>query len=147
MADDAAQARTFRYAPVELGDKRKKIVRLCRTDHMAAQVQIIGTGGENNLHSHAHQDGFWFVLSGRVRFYGENDVVLGEFGPHQGILIPRGLSYWFESCGEETLELLQLEAFDKPLRSEADILADRVNHRALNASVAPATVEVSDAAL
>ncbi len=139
------QARTFSYAAPALGDKRKKIVRLCRTDRMAAQVQIVGSGGENNLHSHAHQDGFWFVLSGRVRFYGEGDSLLGEFGPLQGVLIPRGFSYWFESCSEETLELLQLEAFDRPFGSEAEILADRVNHRAVNAAVNPTTVEVSDA--
>ena len=28
------------------------------------------------------------------------------------IHIPRGFYYWFESCGDETLELLQVEAVD-----------------------------------
>ena len=35
-----------------------------------------------------------------------------EFGKHEGIHIPRGFYYWFESCGDETLELLQVEAVD-----------------------------------
>jgi hypothetical protein len=33
-------------------------------------------------------------------------------GPHEGIHIPRGFYYWFESAGEEQLELLQVEAID-----------------------------------
>ena len=142
---NALSAQVFSYAAPDLGEKRKKIVRLCRTDRMAAQVQVVGEGGENNLHSHDHQDGFRFVLKGRVRFYGEGDVVLGEFGPLQGILIPRTFDYWFESCSDDPLELLQLEAFDRPFGSEQEIIEDRVNHEALRASVNPATVEVLDA--
>ena len=88
------------------------IVRLCRTDLLYSSVQVLKEGGENNLHAHNAQNGFWFVLSGRVRFYGAENKVLGEFGKHEGIHIPRGFYYWFESCGDETLELLQVEAVD-----------------------------------
>ena len=41
-----------------------------------------------------------------------NDKVLAELGKHEGIHIPRGFYYWFESCSDEVLELMQVEAVD-----------------------------------
>jgi hypothetical protein len=58
------------------------------------------------------------VLSGRVTFYGPGDVVIGEFGKHEGILVPRGAEYWFESSGDEDLEILQMAAFEKGVKVE-----------------------------
>lgn len=101
----------FKYATPET-EKPKTIVRLCRSDLLYSSVQVLREGGENNLHAHNAQNGFWFVLSGKVRFYGEGDKVLAELGPREGIHIPRGFYYWFESCGSEVLELLQVEAID-----------------------------------
>src|SRR3989442_1127423 len=109
MTEPSQGAQTFKYEMPE-EEKPKTIVWLARTDRLFADVQVIMQGGETNLRSHGHLDGFWFVLSGRARFYGEGDRVLGELGKHEGILLPRGTPYWFESVGTETLELLQLEA-------------------------------------
>lgn len=96
----------------------KAIVSLCQTDIIRGAVQIVREGGDNNLHSHTGMDGFWMVLKGRVRFYGPGDEVLGEFGPHEGIVMPRNAQYWFESCGDEDLELLQVVAFDRDVRND-----------------------------
>ena len=96
----------------------KAIVSLCQTDILRGAVQVLKEGGDNNLHSHTGMDGFWMVLKGRVRFYGPGDVVLGEFGVHEGIVTPRGTQYWFESCGDEDLELLQVVAFDRDVKNE-----------------------------
>lgn len=96
----------------------KGIVSLCQTDIIRGAVQVVREGGDNNLHSHTGMDGFWMVLSGRVRFYGPGDEVLGEFGRHEGIVMPRGAQYWFESCGDEELELLQVVAFDRDVKNE-----------------------------
>ena len=120
--------RPFRFAVPE-GPQKKKVVRLARTDHMMGIIQVIKSGGENNLHSHAHYDGFWFVLKGRVRFYGDNDVLVGEYGANEGVLVPRNTPYWFESAGEEELHLLQVESFDVPLRTKEEVSADRKDHR------------------
>ena len=122
-----AGGRPFTYSPPELREN-KHAVFLARTDHLLATVQVLREGGENNLHSHPHQDGFWMVLSGAVRFYGENDAVIAELGKNEGVLIPRGTKYWFESSSSEPLEILQVEAFAKPLRNVEDINADRVDH-------------------
>ena len=49
----------------------KAIVQLAGSDIIRGRVQVVREGGENNLHSHRGMDGFWMVLAGRVRFYGQ----------------------------------------------------------------------------
>jgi len=79
---------------------------------MRGAVHVLRRGGEENLHSHKSVDGFWMVLSGKVAFYGEDGVRFGEFGPHEGIMMPRNNAYWFESVGDEDAEILQVLQFD-----------------------------------
>ena len=110
--------RTFKYEKPDDQETPKAIVGLCQTDIIRGAVQVIKEGGDNNLHSHTGMDGFWMVLKGRARYYGPGDEVLGEFGVHEGIVIPRGAQYWFESVGDETLELLQVVAFDRDVKNE-----------------------------
>ena len=101
---DAAEAaiQTFSFKAPEVYERRKAIVRLTSNERGQAAVHCLGQGGENNLHYHT-----------RARFYGPEDVVRGEFGPHEGILIPAGARYWFESCGTDDLELLQVKTYHK----------------------------------
>ncbi|HEY9532549.1 MAG TPA: hypothetical protein VIQ55_14240 [Burkholderiales bacterium] len=123
------QARVFKYTRPEMRTK-KTFVKLARTDRMMAYVQVLSSGGENNLHSHGHLDGFWMVLKGRARFYGEGDKLLADLGPHEGILVPRNFKYWFESASSEPLELLQIEAADIEMPNDRQILEDRKDHSA-----------------
>jgi len=110
--------KTFKYEkPAELKGG-KGIVQLAESDIIRGRVQIVREGGENNLHSHKGMDGFWFVLNGRVKFYGPGDELIGEFSKHEGILLPRGTQYWFESSGEDELELLQMAGFEKGVKVE-----------------------------
>jgi len=108
----AAEARvqTFSYSKPEPKHEGKDWVNLGATDLVRVLVQVVKEGGENNLHYHQNSDTCWFVLKGRVRYYGVGDVVIGEFGPHEGILIPGGARYWFEKVGSEDLEILQMNA-------------------------------------
>lgn len=121
------QARVFKYVRPEMRT-RKTFVKLARTERMMAYVQVLSSGGENNLHSHGHLDGFWMVLKGRARFYGEGDKLLADLGPHEGILLPRNFRYWFESASPEPLELLQVEAADIAMPDDRQILEDRKDH-------------------
>jgi mannose-6-phosphate isomerase-like protein (cupin superfamily) len=87
-------------------------VNLGKSDIVRGVVQIVKkNGGENNLHYHTTSASFWMVLKGRVRFYGPGDVLIGEFGPHEGTMTPRYARYWFENVGEEDLEILQVGAY------------------------------------
>jgi mannose-6-phosphate isomerase-like protein (cupin superfamily) len=112
-------AQIFSYTKPDFSTERRKAVRnLGRTDLAFVAMQVIRKGGENNLHSHPHVDGFWTVLKGRVKFYTTDDVVIADLGPMEGVVIPRNFPYWFESTGDEDLEILQFEASDVPLGSE-----------------------------
>lgn len=113
----AGEPQIFRYETPNLR-REKEVVPLCRTDILRAHVQVVREGGENNLHAHTGNDGFWMVLAGRARFYAEGDVPLAELGRNQGIAIPRGFKYWFESAGEEPLELLHVVAQVQNVRDE-----------------------------
>ncbi|MEK9647393.1 MAG: hypothetical protein VW547_17790 [Alphaproteobacteria bacterium] len=108
----------FSYTKPDGQETDKAIVSLCQTDIIRGAVQVLREGGDNNLHSHTGMDGFWMVLKGAVRFYGPGDEVLGEFGVHEGIVTPRNAQYWFESCGDEELELLQVVAFDRDVKND-----------------------------
>lgn len=112
---EAAEAaiQKFRFKAPESYSGRKAIVKLCANEHTAVAVHVLGDGGENNLHFHSNVDITWIVLKGRARFYGPGDEVRGEFGPHEGMLIPGGARYWFESCGEEGLEMMQIKTYTK----------------------------------
>lgn len=116
-ARPARPPQTFKYEKPAGQTRAKAIVSLCQTDIIRGAVQVIREGGDNNLHSHTGMDGFWMVLKGRARWYGPGDQVLGEFGPYEGIVMPRNSQYWFESIGEEDLELLQVVAFDRSVRN------------------------------
>ena len=119
----AQQAKVFKYQMPQF-DGVKKTVQVCNSDLMKVQVQVVKDGGENNLHSHTGDDAFWYVMSGAVKFYGEGDEVIGEFNKGEGILIPRGFKYWFESSSSEPLEILRVTAKDQKVENQ------RVDHSA-----------------
>jgi mannose-6-phosphate isomerase-like protein (cupin superfamily) len=108
------------YAAPDSG-KPKDVLMLGKTGRMRTLVQIVKSGGENNLHYHTNSDTTWMVLKGRVRFYGLGDTLIGEYGVGEGILMPGGARYWFEKAGEDDLELLQVVA------AETGAKAERIN--------------------
>ncbi len=96
-------------------DGKRASVSLCKTDLYRVAVVVMKKGtGETNLHYHTTADSFWMVLKGRVKFYGPDDVLIGEFGPNEGTSTPRFSRYWFENVGEEDLEMLHLFATVQP---------------------------------
>jgi mannose-6-phosphate isomerase-like protein (cupin superfamily) len=107
-----ARVRTFAYERSPAG-RPKDIVPLVRTDLLKVAVQVVHEGGENNLHYHLHSDTTWFVLRGRVRFYGPGDELIAELGPEEGVVIPGGARYWFEKSGPDDLEIVQMVAYDR----------------------------------
>jgi mannose-6-phosphate isomerase-like protein (cupin superfamily) len=115
--DPGREAVVFRYRRPEALKTKRGIAPLVRSDILFSAVQVIREGGENSLHSHSAMDGFWFVLRGRARFYGEGDRLIAEIGQHEGVFVPRNVPYWFESVGDELLELLQVEAIDKTVKN------------------------------
>ena len=105
-------AKEFRYQTPQF-EGVKKTLQVCNSDLMKVQVQIVKDGGENNLHTHTGEDAFWYVISGAVKFYGEGNKLVGEYKKGEGVLIPRGYKYWFESAANEPLEILRVTAKDQ----------------------------------
>jgi mannose-6-phosphate isomerase-like protein (cupin superfamily) len=107
-----ATMKGFHYEKPSGVNSAKGRVNLGKADIVRGVVQIVKkNGGENNLHYHTNAASFWMVLKGRVRFYGPDDVLIGEFGPHEGTMTPRYARYWFENVGDEDLEILQVGAY------------------------------------
>lgn len=125
------EALVFTYERPALEGRAKRVVRLARATNSHCNVQVVGEGGETNLHSHTFLDGYWIVLSGRARFYTTDDEVVGDLGPMEGVLIPREYPYWFEAVGGEELEILQIEV---ETRDPADTRPQRVDYTELKAS-------------
>ncbi|MGE5540315.1 MAG: cupin domain-containing protein [Gemmatimonas sp.] len=110
LAAEAAIKR-FKYEKPSQYDRKKVSVRLAQGELVRGMIQVAKEGGENNLHYHANVDGFWMVLSGKVRFYGTGDKLIAELGSREGLMIPRYARYWFENAGDEELEILLVQAF------------------------------------
>jgi mannose-6-phosphate isomerase-like protein (cupin superfamily) len=108
----AQEAKEFKYQTPEFAGVKKSML-VCNSDLMKVMVQIVKDGGENNLHTHTGDDAFWYVINGAVKFYGEGDKLIGEYKKGEGILIPRGFKYWFESSSPEALEILRVTAKDQ----------------------------------
>jgi mannose-6-phosphate isomerase-like protein (cupin superfamily) len=118
----------------QLEGRQKIVVRMGSTPTVKTFVQCVNVdGGENNLHAHPNTDGFWFVLTGRSRWYGEDDQLLAELGRHESIMIPRGTKYWFEASGDQPLEVLHVAC----TRDGVDARSDRVDFAPRASSARP----------
>ena len=113
----AQEAKIFKYQTPEFEGVKKSMI-VCNSDLMKVMVQVVKDGGENNLHTHTGDDAFWYVMNGAVKFYGEGDKLIGEFKKGEGILIPRGFKYWFESSPGEPLEILRVTAKDQTVENK-----------------------------
>lgn len=108
-----AEFQTFKYpGPNGEGEREReggtKSFPLYASDAVVSTVQIFPKGTGNNLHSHPTQDGYWLVLAGRAKFYGEGEVLLADLGKYEGTFVPHGTRYRFECGGDEPLEILRV---------------------------------------
>jgi mannose-6-phosphate isomerase-like protein (cupin superfamily) len=109
-------------------ERGKDVTVLAKTPRLLAIIQTVRAGGETNLHAHKSLDGIWFVLSGRARFYSDETTLFAEIGPNEGVLIPHGVKYWFESAGDEELRIFQVESSYTDLATMKDLADDRVDY-------------------
>lgn len=110
-------------------DPGRKHFYLFKTERAVSEVQIFDRGVKNRLHYHGAEDGVWIVLGGKATFYGEEDRIMGELEPFQGLLIPAGAKYWFESTGDEPLQILRV---DYRVAREAEVPKGSTGFEVLN---------------
>lgn len=111
--------------PTEIGGA-KMLSQLCNGSFVRGQIQIVTEEGATNRHSHAGSDGFWFVLAGQARFYaGLDDEESWTLDEHEGILVPHGCPYWFESVGDDELEILHVVGKSETIDDQRTDYEDR----------------------
>ncbi|HVA25135.1 MAG TPA: cupin domain-containing protein [Chloroflexota bacterium] len=94
----------------QLLDQGRSMDLLAKTDMMAAHIKVYAEGGENGLHTHNHEDHIFVVLAGEATFRTGLEEQERVVAKHQGILLPKGAYYRFESSGDENLVLLRVGA-------------------------------------
>ncbi len=124
MAQTKARPKATQYrlrAPL-LSQGRMDTV-MAETDNMQVRLKVYAQGGENALHTHLDQDHTFVVLQGEARFWDET----GEtkvYGRNEGIMLPRGAYYRFESCGNVPLVMLRVAARNGPRTGDDRIAPD-----------------------
>ncbi len=94
----------------QLLESGKQSHRLARNHDVSMGVQVVAKGGETNLHAHSGADEIWYVLAGEATFYGEGDAIIATLSKNEGLLIPHGAPYWFESSDPDNLVILRFGA-------------------------------------
>jgi mannose-6-phosphate isomerase-like protein (cupin superfamily) len=75
--------------------------------NMWVVLKTYASGGENELHAHPNEDHTFVILQGAARFFGpggEEKVI----GAGEGVLLPRGTFYWFQTTSVEPMVLLRV---------------------------------------
>jgi mannose-6-phosphate isomerase-like protein (cupin superfamily) len=106
---DAAVEPQFFALRAQLLDAGNTEEPLAVADHLWLKIKVYAKGGENHLHAHPHQDHSFIILDGRARFHGPRGEER-ELGRNDGILLPAGCYYWFETISEEPLVVLRVGA-------------------------------------
>jgi mannose-6-phosphate isomerase-like protein (cupin superfamily) len=103
------KAETFDLRTPYLLSGRTTEVR-SRTDNLVVTIKVYAEGGENAMHNHTNEDHAFVVLEGEATFHVESDDDVRVVGPNEGIMLPRGVNYWFLSSGDVNLVLLRMGA-------------------------------------
>lgn len=77
------------------------------TDRMWVNLKTYAQGGENTLHAHPNEDHVFIVLQGKAVFFGPDGESV-TFARNEGIMLPRGCSYYFHADESEPLVLLRV---------------------------------------
>ncbi|MEK7215603.1 MAG: hypothetical protein AAB289_08420 [Chloroflexota bacterium] len=97
---------SVRPEPLESG---KRNTALAHGDLLSLYMREFAEGGETFLHAHP-EDSVWFVLQGHAAFYAEDGRLIAQMGPLDGIFVPIGAVYRFESTSPGNLVVLRMGA-------------------------------------
>jgi len=99
--------RTLFKLRAQLLTEGRSIHPLAETENLRTWIKVYATGGENTLHAHTTEDHMFVILDGEGSFYGPN----GEkkvLKRNDGLMLPAGTFYHFNSSGDEPLVLLRV---------------------------------------
>jgi mannose-6-phosphate isomerase-like protein (cupin superfamily) len=96
----------FRVRAQMLSKGRTETV-LAASNLLTVRLKMYASGGENTLHAHQEEDHVFIILQGAAEFF-DGDGSLGFFTANQGVLLPKGSMYRFNSCEGEPLVMLRI---------------------------------------
>lgn len=73
-------------------------------------VKVYASGGENALHAHKGEDHAFVILQGEATFRIGAEEHVHVLGQYEGIMLPRGVLYWFQSSASANLVMLRAGA-------------------------------------
>src|SRR5438093_9857244 len=107
-AKTRVEAQTFSLRTPLLSEGRTN-QEVAGTDQLKLRVKVYAEGGENGLHAHHDEDHAFVILQGQATFHDETEKTT-VVNKNEGILLPRGSFYYFQSTGYENLVLLRVGA-------------------------------------
>jgi mannose-6-phosphate isomerase-like protein (cupin superfamily) len=81
---------------------------LAMTETFKADIKVYAEGGENTAHTHTEEDHLFVVLQGQATFHINRPEETKVVDVHEGVLVPKGAYYWFQSSGDENLVLFRV---------------------------------------
>jgi mannose-6-phosphate isomerase-like protein (cupin superfamily) len=108
MTNEITEPQLFQLR-TQLLSKGRSDDTIAQTDLLSIRIKCYAQGGENVLHTHPGEDHAFVVLAGMAKFFGKNGEIT-VLTRNQGILLPRGCFYKFQSCGDEPLVMLRVGA-------------------------------------
>jgi mannose-6-phosphate isomerase-like protein (cupin superfamily) len=102
-------AQTFTVKTPCITDGRSHMP-LARTDTLMSGLNYYAPGRKNKLHTHPGEDHMFVVLDGQATFF-DREQTATVLNKGDGILLPEGHFYQFESSGDTPLALLRFAAY------------------------------------
>jgi mannose-6-phosphate isomerase-like protein (cupin superfamily) len=115
-----ATAQTFKLRASLLSEGRTND-ELAATDLLWLRLKVYAQGGENVLHQHHDEDHAFVILEGQATFHDKDDR-LTVVNKNEGIMLPKGTPYWFQSSGDSNLVLLRVGASETKGNDDDDRL-------------------------
>jgi mannose-6-phosphate isomerase-like protein (cupin superfamily) len=135
LAEEQEPFQRFQIRP-QLLAAGKQVTQLAGNDILKGTVMVADSGGETVVHAHQAMDQLFLVLAGQATFYSSLEDVVAVLGPMEGVLVPRGTTYWYEKTSAENLVLFRAAAMDHSAEHESPRFSDQ-----LRPFVEPKTVE------
>jgi mannose-6-phosphate isomerase-like protein (cupin superfamily) len=88
--------------------KGRTMDTLAKTETFWCAIKVYAEGGENTAHTHTEEDHVFVVLQGQATFHINQPEETTVVNAHEGVLVPHGAYYWFQSSGEENLVLFRV---------------------------------------
>lgn len=78
------------------------------TGILSVAIKVYAEGGENRMHFHPAEDHSFIVVEGEATFHIGTDENTQVVRPFEGVMLPMGTPYWFQSTGSGNLVLIRV---------------------------------------